>query len=228
MTRQQVFRMSVDCSMTILSIVLMGGNFIFQATSVHEILGTLLFPIWAIHIFLNRLWYASLFKGKYNSYRIMQSIINCGILICVIFLVISGIMLSHHVFAFLGINFGIGFARLSHLMSSHWYLLFMSLHIGLHINLIANRILSKRNVRIENQKKFSPSKVILAIVCIYGTYAFISRGIWKYLILKQHFFFMNIEKGLILFFVDYVAIIVLFATLAHFTAKALKWQKKTD
>ena len=46
--------------MTLVSIVLMGGNYLFPADIVHEILGVALFVLWGVHIFLNRRWYASL------------------------------------------------------------------------------------------------------------------------------------------------------------------------
>lgn len=46
---------------------------------------------------------------------------------------ISGIILSNHVFTFLNIQGGLGFARIAHLLTSHWYYLFMSMHIGLHV-----------------------------------------------------------------------------------------------
>ena len=86
-------RMPVDISMTILSVFLMGGNYLFPADIVHEILELTLFLLWAVHISLNRRWYASLvqasksitsanandrraygaiFKGKYNPYRVMR------------------------------------------------------------------------------------------------------------------------------------------------------------
>ena len=125
--------MSIDITMTILSIILMCGNFLFPAEIVHEILGLALFLLWAVHISLNRRWYGAIFRGKYNPYRIMQTVINCGILICTFFLMISGIILSNHLFTFLNIQSGLGFARIAHLLSSHWYYLFMSLHIELHV-----------------------------------------------------------------------------------------------
>ena len=53
-------RLPLDIMMTLVSIVLMGGNFLFPAEIVHEILGVALFVLWAMHIFLNRRWYASL------------------------------------------------------------------------------------------------------------------------------------------------------------------------
>ncbi|MDY5764606.1 MAG: DUF4405 domain-containing protein [Treponema sp.] len=108
------------------------------AEIVHEILGVGLFVLWGVHIALNRRWYSAIFRGKYKPYRIMQTVINCCILICTIFLMISGIILSNHVFTFLNIQSGLGFARIAHLLASHWYYLFMSLHIGLHVGVITN------------------------------------------------------------------------------------------
>ena len=64
--------------------------------------------------------------------------------------------------------------------------------------------------------------MILALTCLYGLYAFIARGVWKYLILKQQFFFFDLERGYILFAMDYISIIMLFATISHFIAKLLK------
>lgn len=205
------FRISLDITMTILSIILMGGNYLFPADIVHEILGVGLFVLWAVHIILNRRWYGAIFKGKYNPYRVMQTIINCCILICTIFLMISGIILSNHIFTFLNIQGGLGFARIAHLLASHWYYLFMSLHIGLHVGRLFQDITAKIIPRI-----------ILALVCAYGIYAFIARGVWKYLILQQQFFFFDLERGYILFAIDYISIIILFATLSHLLAKSLK------
>ena len=231
MTKPQRLRMSIDITMTTLSIILMGGNFLFPADLVHEILGVGLFVLWGVHIFLNHRWYSAIFRGKYNPYRVMQTFNNCGILICTIFLMISGIILSNHLFTFLNIQGGLGFARIAHLLASHWYYLFMSLHIGLHVGMIANRIKQKKIVGNDSSKKESQpqfkarkiiSHILLPLACAYGLYAFIIRGVWKYLILKQQFFFFDLEQGYILFAMDYISIIILFATISHFIAKLLK------
>lgn len=211
MTKTQRLRMTIDITMTILSIILMGGNYLFPADIVHEILGVGLFVLWSVHIFFNRRWYGGIFKGKYKPYRIMQTVINCCILICTILLMISGIILSNHLFTFLNIQGGLGFARIAHLLASHWYYLFMSLHIGLHVGRLFQNVTAKILPRI-----------LLALVCAYGIYAFIARGVWKYLILQQQFFFFDLERGYILFAIDYISIIILFATLSHLLAKSLK------
>ena len=240
MTKTQRLRMTIDITMTILSIILMGGNYLFPADIVHEILGVGLFVLWAVHITLNRRWYGAIFRGKYNAYRVMQTVINCCILICTIFLMISGIILSNHVFTFLNIQGGLGFARIAHLLASHWYYLFMSLHIGLHVEVITNKMRHPapinchpelvsgsstnempKQVRHDKLRKIIP-RIILALVCAYGIYAFIARGVWKYLILRQQFFFFDLDRGYILFALDYISIIILFATISHLIVSRLK------
>ena len=211
MKKLNKIRLPLDIMMTLVSIVLMGGNFLFPAEIVHEILGVGLFVLWGVHIFLNRRWYGGIFKGKYNPYRVMQTVINCCILICTIFLMISGIILSNQLFTFLGIEKGLGFARIAHLLASHWYYLFMSLHIGLHMGRLFQNVAAKIFPRI-----------ILVLVCAYGLYAFIARGVWKYLVLKQQFFFFDLERGYVLFVLDYISIIILFSTTLHLIASRLK------
>ena len=106
---------------------------------------------------------------------------------------------------------GLWVARIAHLLSSHWYYLFMSLHIGLHMGRFFQNIVAKILPRI-----------LLALTCLYGLYAFIIRGVWKYLILSQQFFFFDLERGYILFALDYISIIILFATISHLLATRLK------
>ncbi len=229
MTKTQRLRMPIDITMTFLSIILMGGNYFFPADIVHEILGVALLLLWAVHIALNRRWFGAMFKGKYNPYRVMQTVVNCGILICALFLMISGIILSNHVFTFLNIQAGLGFARVAHLLASHWYYLFMSLHIGLHVSMIANKIAQKKDAASESSNQESKPqrsarkiifRIVLALACAYGLYAFIIRGVWKYLFLRQQFFFFDLERGYVLFAVDYISIIILFATISSTTSTA--------
>lgn len=206
-------RMPLDIAMTVATLVLMGGNYFFESTAVHEILGVVLLVLWAVHITLNRRFFLSLFKGRYNAFRILQAVVNCGILLCAIFLMVSGIMLSNHVFAWLGIESGASFARTAHLLASHWYYVFMSLHIGLHVSLIANRL--GLAGAFKSKATLVATRVIAALVAGYGIYAFAIRGFWKYMFLQQPFFFFDAERGYALFFVDYIAIVVLFAVAVH-------------
>ena len=208
-------RMPLDIAMAVLTLVLMGGNGLFynafdgavDSGLVHEVLGVVLFVLWAVHVVLNRAWVKAVLKGKYNALRIVRTIINAGVIVCVLFLMVSGVMLSTYVFAWLGIESGSNFARTAHLLASHWYLVFVSLHIGLHLSM------------------FIRGKVatgIAAALGAYGIYAFIARGLWKYLTLQQPFFFLDLERGYLLFALDYIAIMALFAVAVHYAAKLMR------
>jgi hypothetical protein len=230
--------MRLEIPLTIISLSLMGGNMFFPWAPAHEIIGVLLIAVWAVHVYANRRWFKAIFRGRYNPYRVMQTVVNCGMLICAVFLAISGVMLSNHVFAFLEIESGASFARTAHLLASHWYFVFIALHIGLHVNVIFSRLGIVRNVAGEGVKGSAPksrggvegtsrgvvivSRIVVALIGAYGVYAFIERGLWKYLTLQQPFFFMDLERGYVLFFVDYIAMIVALAGAMHYAGKFLK------
>ena len=80
---------------------------------------------------------------------------------------------------------------------------------------------SRKQFRHDKLHKIIP-RIIHALLCAYGLYAFITRGVWKYLILRQHFFFFDLERGYVLFALDYISIIILFATISHLLATRLK------
>ena len=210
----KISRCTLDIAMAVLTLFLMGGNnFFYDAVGeslesglVHEILGMILFVLWVVHLVLNRAWIKGLLKGKYNALRIMRTVINCGVILCVLLLIVSGIILSNHLFAWLEIESGASFARTAHMLASHWYLFFVSLHIGLHLSL------------------FVRGKVAMGVVSalgVYGVYAFIERGLWKYMTLQQPFFSLDLEHGCLLFTLDYIAIMALFAVVMQLVMQAL-------
>ncbi len=192
--------MSVDIAMTVLSIILMGGTVLFPDDRVHQCLGMTMLVLWIVHTVLHRRWYGALLKGKYNPYRILQLVINLGITISCVLVMISGLSMAW----FLPTGFGLEYARTIHLVSTHWYFLFMCAHLGMHLSMM-----------------HIPMAVMLPLGA-YGIYAFIIRGLWRYMFLQQQFFFLDLERGYILFAVDYIAILALFAVLFHFLTYLLK------
>lgn len=200
--------MPLDILMTILSVILMGGTVLFPDDRIHQICGISLIVLWVVHIVLNRRWYGALFKRKYQPYRIMQLVVNCGVLISALFLMISGLLMAWFVPSD-WIGGALGFARTTHLLASHWYYIFMAFHIGLHASMIATKIKIRGIV----------PRLICILISLYGVYAFITRGLWKYMFGLQPFFFFDFERGYVLFAMDYISIIVLFATISYYFQK---------
>ncbi len=228
MNVMQRLRMPIDIAMTVLSIVLMGGTMLFPDDRVHQILGMFLLVLWAVHIALNHRWYGSVFKGRYNPFRVMQTVVNVGILVCAVLLGVSGMMMAWFIPETVSVP--LGFARMAHLVSSHWYYLFMCVHVGMHVSIIFNKIKAKRSGKGSSTDSSGTSKMtarsilfrlILVLVCGYGVYACAVRGLWKYMFLLQPFFFFDMGRGYLLFVLDYISILVLIAVLSHLLSRRL-------
>ena len=97
-----ICKIVIDCLMTILLLVLMAYR--ITGDVVHEWLGAVMFVLFITHNILNRKWYQSILKGKFTAFRIFQTVVNLMVFATMIGLMISGIMLSSHVFAFLSIS----------------------------------------------------------------------------------------------------------------------------
>ena len=203
-------RLPLDILMIILSVILMGGTMFFPDDRVHQIFGISLIVIWVVHVVLNRRWYSALFKGQYKPYRIMQIIVNLGVLLCALFLMISGLLMAWFIPTD-WVGGALGFARITHLLASHWYYVFMAFHIGLHGAMLASKI----------KIRGLATQIICLLISLYGIYAFIIRGVWKYMFGLPQFFFFDFNRGYVLFALDYISIIVLFGTIAYYLGKLI-------
>lgn len=138
MQKKLTLKVIIDFIMTIVLLLLMAYERIGQST--HEWLGIGLFLLFILHHYLNRNWHKNLFNGKYSLIRIFQTVLDIILLILMIGSIISGIILSRHVFSILPIHGGRSFARVLHMLCAYWGFVCMSVHIGLHWNMISQMI----------------------------------------------------------------------------------------
>ena len=92
-------KISIDILMTLLLLFLMGYQ--FWGDFAHEWAGAAMFVLFLAHHILNRSWYRNLFRGKYSPRRVLQLLINIALTAVMAGMMVSGIMLSRHVFTFL-------------------------------------------------------------------------------------------------------------------------------
>lgn len=214
----KIVRWVLDVAMILLSVLLMGGITAFKNVAVHEWLGTALIVLWIFHNVLNRHFYKSIFRGKYNGFRIAMILVNFALVICMFLLAASGIILSNSVFTFIGIKNGVAFARTAHLVASHWYYILIAFHFSLHAGMIFSSIPALKNGSAAGKILHA----LLLVISTYGIYVFTVRGFYKYLFYIQPFFFFDIERGFTFFILDYLSIFVLAATVFYYIGKILK------
>ena len=198
-------RMIVDISMTVILPLLMAYSLIGE--TFHEIAGITMFAMFVVHQILNRKWYAALFKGRYTARRIFQTVVNLLLLIFMILQPISGILMSKHLFTFIEVPGAAATAREIHLVLAYWGFALMCVHAGTHLTAPLSKLKKKhKGVWIAVVSS-------LAAVSAYGVYAFIKRQIADYMFMKSAFVFFDFSEPRVFFFLDYLAVMVLFGTL---------------
>lgn len=218
-------KLTVDALMTLGLLFLMGYQ--FWGDAAHEWAGAGMFLLFLLHHILNGSWRRALFRGKYPPVRILQLAVDLLVLLAMLGLMVSGVILSSHVFAFLPFRGGVAFARLLHMASSYWGFVLMALHLGLHWEMIlglARRALHLRPSRV--RRGLLP--ILGAGVAVYGIFAFVRRDLLAYMLVRTHFVFFDFSEPISLFYLDCLAMMGSCIFLAHYGSTLLRRLSRTQ
>lgn len=218
MTKTATWKMALDCAMLALLPALMAYSLVGEEA--HEWLGAAMCLLFAGHHVLNRRWYPALTKGKWTGLRLFQTVVNTALLACMLALMVSGAVLSRHVFALLPITGGQSLARVAHMLGAYWGFCLMCLHLGLHWNMVLGMFRRLLGAPSKVQRRCLRGVAFVAVW--YGFFAFFKRGIPDYLFLRSHFVFFDFDEPLALFFLDYLLIMAAFTWLGHHQSVLLR------
>ena len=208
--KNTVIRRIVDIAMTILLLCLMA----YQVTGemLHEWIGMAMTFLVIFHQYLNRRWYVSLFKGRYNSYRTITTLTNALLMLSFLLTAFCGMSMSSYAVPFLYGMAPVAFVRRMHLSMSHWSFVLMGLHLGMHIPVIVSYLKPKDKTR----------KILFVLYCCaacIGLWLFIRSDIHKYLFFMTPFAFLDYDKAVVLIFLENLLILLFWASLGTMTAK---------
>ena len=213
-------RIVIDILMYLLFIILMGhhitGNFI------HEILGTCLIVLFITHNVLNYKFYTSLFKGKYPFKRILLTVTDVLLLFAMIGIIVSAIIISSEVFAFLNIH-TTSFGLKLHMLSTSWGFIIMSLHLGLHLNGLINKIHEKLKKSMLEYIGY----LVIFLLGIYGIYSFIKLNFISDMFLLNPFKAYDFNESPAIFYLHVVASSLLLALLMNLIGR-IHFKKKKE
>lgn len=211
--KKRVMR-SLDVLMYVLLIGLMAFPYFQQW--VHEYLGIIAILCFIVHHLLNRSWMHNVFRGKYNIYRIVFTIINSGLFIAMFFVAASGLAMARNLPFTITVT--ISWARKIHLVSAYWFYILTSLHLGLHLNLLWKPI----------QKRLKSKLLSISVAFImigYGFICFIKKGYITYMLLLNEFAFFDYRKSGWIFMIEDVAISLMAAFTVYYFLRLLKKAK---
>lgn len=201
------YRVFIDIAMTLLLPLLMAYSLIGE--TFHEIAGTAMLALFILHHIQNRRWFPGLFRSRYSRRRIFQTVLDSLLLVFMIIQPVSGILMSKHLYTFLQIPGAAARVREIHLCLAYWGYILISLHAGTHLSLMVERIQSR------GKKVLLPFLCTDILICAYGIYAFFRRQFPDYMFRRTAFVFFDYSSPLIVFILDYLAVMVLFETAGY-------------
>lgn len=220
MNRKTMVKMGIDLVMT--GLLLCQMAYMLIGETAHEWMGTALFFLFVFHHILNGRWHRNILKGRYTGLRVLQTIVNVLIFLAMIGLMISGIIMSREVFAFLPIEGGMSFARILHMLAAYWGFILMSFHLGLHWGMIMGMMRNMTGRKKASLVRTWSLRVLAILLCGYGIYAFIKHNIADYLFLRSQFVFFDMEQPLAQFFAEYLAMMALWVCVAYYIARLIQ------
>lgn len=188
---------TLDILMTAALPVLMAYS--LASEKLHEILGGAMLVIFITHHIMNRTSTAAMCKGKQNSVRIINTVLNLSLFAVMHLLPVSGIVMSKQLYTFLPTDGMSAIARTAHLLLSYCSFALLSFHLGFHTELWLNRL-------NKNKTAFITFSVVITLIA-----AFITNRLYEYMFLQTQFVFFDFDKPLILTLCEYHSMIVMFA-----------------
>lgn len=210
-------KISIDAAMTLALLLLMAYGLVGEAA--HEWLGMGMFALFLLHHLLNRRWIRAVPQGRYTPLRMVQTTLIGLIFLCMVGSMVSGIVLSRHVFAFLPKHGGYELAGKLHILCAFWGFVLMSLHLGMHWNMLLT--MARKHLR-PNQIRTWALRIAGYSFATYGVVTFVRRDVGLYLLLKSHFVFFDYTEPLVRFLLDYLAVMSLFVPAGYWLARALR------
>ena len=223
MKPKQTVKICVDAAMTLGMLFLMGYH--LWGDTAHEWVGAGMFVLFILHHILNWRWWAGICKGRYTAVRTLQTMLDLLTLAAMLGLMVSGVILSSKVFAFLHIRGHMAFARRLHMAASYWGFLLMAAHLGLHWGMLLGMARKAGQTRLSGKPVSSLPKAAGVVAALCGVVAMVKRDLATYLFLRSEFVFLDFSESKLLFYLDYLSIMGTFIFLSHFAAKLLRKHK---
>jgi hypothetical protein len=218
-----IVRLVIDLGMTARLLVAMAYRVTGDAP--HAWIGVAVSVLFVVHNAVNWRWYRGLFRGKYDFRRVLNTTVNLLLLAAMAALIISGVLLSRTVFAFMGFSGGMG-VRQAHTFAAYWGLILIAVHIGMHWEMIMSAMRRMMKITDANRLRTMALRIITALIFAYGVYASFDREMGAKLFLGYSFDFWNPDRPAVLFFTSNLAIMGVYICATHYVLKLLIHRRK--
>jgi len=225
LNRNILIRLVIDLAMTVLMLVVMAYH--VTGNAIHELVGAVLFMLFIFHNILNRRWYKTIIRGKYNVRRILKIVVNLLFLVSMVVVVISSVPISRDVFPYFPINNDM-IVRQIHVLTAYWGFIFMAVHIGLSWGAIINAVRKMTDITGMSRMRTIVLRVLAVLIVVYGVHTSFERDLGSKLIIYDPFGSYILDNSAMGFLIDYLSIMGIYICGTHYALKFVRSEVGKD
>jgi hypothetical protein len=222
MTVRLAARLIIDFVMMVLILFALSYRIIGDVS--HEWIGVSVFILFVVHTIINYRWYKQIFKGRYDFRRGLNTAVNLLLLAAMSLLIITGLLHSRTVLAFLHLPGGM-VIRLIHTTAAYWGLLLIAVHLGLHWEMIINAMRKMTGITKANLGRTIIMRSAAVLIVVFGVWGSFDRDMFSKLFQGFSFDYWDPERPAILFFIFNFSILGIYVFLTYYGLKLLAYIK---
>ena len=215
-------RISLDIALLVLFILTM--SFQFLPKILHEVLGVFMLAAAAVHLIWNRLWFSSLFRGKWNFRRGLSVMINWLLILNVVIIMATGMMISNHLFkGILGVYLQRNMmVHQLHVSLPYLLLILLGLHLGLHWASVWQRFTNWRHWNLQSLKYRIGCYFMIVFFITGGIYGSFMHQVGDRLRLKHLFATAATQASFGIFMLTLLSIIGMYAVVSFMVQRSIR------
>ena len=217
-----LFLIRLVLDFTAAGLLLLALAYWWRDNTSHELIGTGMFILLVSHNVFNRRWWGRLPKAAHGRQSLVTIVSNISIALAISALLVTSVMISRSVFAFLPVSGG-STAREIHILAAYWAFILAAVHLGLHWSMImavAGRLL---RVGPADAIRTAALRGVAGAIAACGIYSMVVMGIGNRLIGRPSIDFWDFQESTIGFFLHHVVILGAWVCAAHYVAVWLRW-----
>jgi hypothetical protein len=212
-------RMVLD---TIAACLLLAGlAYYWVDNTTHELIGTGMFLLVAVHNVFNRRWYGNISRHRRQGSGLMNIVTTAILLTTMLVLLVSSVLVSRTVFGFLGYEGG-PTARQVHLVAAHWAVLVVGIHLGMRWSLVMQTVRTRLGLAQHNRLCTVVLRVLAAAIALHGVQSSTTMVFGSKLFLIDVMDMWDFNAEAMRFFLNFASIMGLYIALGHYVSAWLR------
>ncbi|WP_246718100.1 DUF4405 domain-containing protein [Rhizobium sp. BK060] len=194
--------------------------------AVHEIFGTVMFVLLVSHNIFNRRWFSTIAKSPREPRAILVKTINLSLLVAILALLVTSVMISQTIFSFLPLRSTFT-ARQIHALVAYLVLFIGALHLGLQWSRIMRIVNGWVGIKSESRSRTFLLRGAAILLAAYGVRGLFVIDVRSKLLMEPNLNFWDFETAAGQFLLHHVAIVGLYALVAHYSLRMVDlWKSR--